>query len=197
MTYHQKRIWKFKKCVTSFVDNPFSLVPIIFGRNQLQESILQDFVFLHFPIFAVKLLHFVTYENNAITIKWSSSIVKNWKKCSFYEENSLVGLTRFIIALGKLSIFFFFFFAQKYQFYVHIIADNFFELLMCVALIIAKLELVWKKTLFLVLFLLKWSSINDVTQFLTTKQKILSKALMFERPLIQNKFLFLIHCKSN
>jgi hypothetical protein len=41
-------------------------------------------------IFAVKLSHFVTYENSSITINQPSLIAK---KCLLYEEKSLVGLT--------------------------------------------------------------------------------------------------------
>jgi hypothetical protein len=35
----------------------------------------------------------VTKENKEITKKWPSLIAKNGKKCLFYEEKSLLGLT--------------------------------------------------------------------------------------------------------
>ncbi len=50
----------------------------------------QYFAFLCFLIFDVKLSHFVTLENNVITIKWPSIIAKN---SLFHEEKRLVGLT--------------------------------------------------------------------------------------------------------
>jgi hypothetical protein len=56
------------------------------------KSILPNFIFLSFPISAVKLSHFVTQENNANGIKWPSLIAENGKKCPVYEEKSLVGL---------------------------------------------------------------------------------------------------------
>ncbi len=59
-------------------------------RKNKPESILPNLIFLHFPIFAVKLSHYVTQENNSF---WPSLVAKNGKKCLFYEEKSLIGLT--------------------------------------------------------------------------------------------------------
>jgi hypothetical protein len=41
-----------------------------------QESILPNFVFLRFPIFTVKLSHFVTYDKKTLTTKLPSLIAK-------------------------------------------------------------------------------------------------------------------------
>ncbi len=54
------------------------------------EPILPKFAFLTSPIFAVKPSHFEAYENNAITIKWPSLMVKNGKMSIL---QSLIGLT--------------------------------------------------------------------------------------------------------
>ncbi len=56
------------------------------------ESILPNFAFLCFPIFAVKLSHFVTLQLNKLL--WNSKAKKQkQRKILFYEEKSLVGLT--------------------------------------------------------------------------------------------------------
>jgi hypothetical protein len=47
-----------------------------------QESIPPNFVILCFPVFAVKLSHFVTLENIAISVKLPSLRGKNRKKMS-------------------------------------------------------------------------------------------------------------------
>ncbi len=43
----------------------------------IQESILPNFVCLHFPIFAVTLFHFATTENTVISIKLQSTVEKS------------------------------------------------------------------------------------------------------------------------
>ncbi len=59
------------------------------GYGITQNSILPDFVFLCFLIFAFKLYHFVTQDNNAISIKLPSLR----EKMSALRKKSLVRLT--------------------------------------------------------------------------------------------------------
>ncbi len=55
------------------------IIPLIIGTCD-PESIVPKFVFRCFPIFAVRLSHFVTKENNSANIKWTSLIAKNIKQ---------------------------------------------------------------------------------------------------------------------
>jgi hypothetical protein len=50
-----------------------------------------------FPIFAIKLSHCVTQENNVFAINWPSLKTKKTRKCPFFNEKSLVGLTPVVV----------------------------------------------------------------------------------------------------
>jgi hypothetical protein len=78
------------------------------------ESILPNFNFFIFPIFAIKLGHFKAIFFMLQTLKLNS---KNGKKSSFYKGKSLVGLTP--VNPIKLCFFLHFtFFAVKLSHFV-------------------------------------------------------------------------------
>jgi hypothetical protein len=56
-----------------------NFIELLFDKHSNQESILPNFIFLCFPIFALKLSQFTIKVNNAIPFKQPSLKAKNRK----------------------------------------------------------------------------------------------------------------------